>query len=201
VCGDGILNQACGEECDDGNNLPGDGCDPNCRLEGGVLDINGEYAIDVDTTLDTCGFGSGSSSNVMEVVEQTQSSVTVNIPVGGPGGECNRQDFDRMGNTVTRTESSNQTSGDCTILVEVTTSFSFYADNTLTGFEINSLSAAGGDCSGFTLPCEVRLATSGARCSGCFDCFTPLRGSGAARLGLLGSAAGAEIDAPRPPAR
>jgi cysteine-rich repeat protein len=31
VCGNGIVEE--GEECDDGNNIPGDGCDPNCRKE------------------------------------------------------------------------------------------------------------------------------------------------------------------------
>jgi cysteine-rich repeat protein len=31
VCGNGIIEA--GEECDDGNNLNGDGCDANCRLE------------------------------------------------------------------------------------------------------------------------------------------------------------------------
>jgi len=30
-CGNGVLEQ--GEECDDGNNLPGDGCDPVCKKE------------------------------------------------------------------------------------------------------------------------------------------------------------------------
>jgi len=30
-CGDGILDP--GEECDDGNNVNGDGCDENCRIE------------------------------------------------------------------------------------------------------------------------------------------------------------------------
>ena len=33
VCGDGIHVPQC-EECDDGNRVPGDGCDANCRLEG-----------------------------------------------------------------------------------------------------------------------------------------------------------------------
>ncbi len=32
-CGDGIVNQP-SEQCDDGNNDPGDGCDANCQLEG-----------------------------------------------------------------------------------------------------------------------------------------------------------------------
>jgi cysteine-rich repeat protein len=31
VCGDGYLSQ--GEECEDGNTEPGDGCDPDCNLE------------------------------------------------------------------------------------------------------------------------------------------------------------------------
>jgi len=30
-CGNGVLEE--GEECDDGNNLPGDGCDPTCKKE------------------------------------------------------------------------------------------------------------------------------------------------------------------------
>lgn len=31
VCGDGVLDE--GEECDDGNLSPFDGCSPDCRLE------------------------------------------------------------------------------------------------------------------------------------------------------------------------
>jgi cysteine-rich repeat protein len=33
ACGDGINNQSGIEECDDGNVLPGDGCNGNCRVE------------------------------------------------------------------------------------------------------------------------------------------------------------------------
>jgi cysteine-rich repeat protein len=32
VCGDNYRNEE-GEECDDGNTTPGDGCDENCQLE------------------------------------------------------------------------------------------------------------------------------------------------------------------------
>ncbi len=32
-CGDGILQTEYGEECDDGNNVSGDGCDSNCKTE------------------------------------------------------------------------------------------------------------------------------------------------------------------------
>lgn len=32
VCGDGILSPNNGEECDDGNNVDGDGCSANCKL-------------------------------------------------------------------------------------------------------------------------------------------------------------------------
>jgi len=32
-CGDGILQSNYGEECDDGNNISGDGCDPVCKTE------------------------------------------------------------------------------------------------------------------------------------------------------------------------
>ncbi|MFO7639409.1 MAG: DUF4215 domain-containing protein, partial [bacterium] len=42
VCGDGVREGD--EECDDGNRLPGDGCDPSCRFEcgNGRLDPNEE---------------------------------------------------------------------------------------------------------------------------------------------------------------
>ena len=33
TCGDGSLQPACGEQCDDGGRVPGDGCDAACRLE------------------------------------------------------------------------------------------------------------------------------------------------------------------------
>lgn len=32
-CGNGTVEPAFGEECDDGNRIPGDGCDENCHLE------------------------------------------------------------------------------------------------------------------------------------------------------------------------
>jgi len=32
-CGDGILQPAFGEQCDDGNNVPGDGCSATCQIE------------------------------------------------------------------------------------------------------------------------------------------------------------------------
>jgi cysteine-rich repeat protein len=32
-CGDGVVAEAEGEECDDGNNRPNDNCSPNCKHE------------------------------------------------------------------------------------------------------------------------------------------------------------------------
>ncbi len=32
-CGDGVVNASAGETCDDGNNVPGDGCSPTCKIE------------------------------------------------------------------------------------------------------------------------------------------------------------------------
>jgi cysteine-rich repeat protein len=37
TCGDGILQSGCNEECDDGNNVSGDGCSATCQLEFGCL--------------------------------------------------------------------------------------------------------------------------------------------------------------------
>ncbi|CAE7944477.1 unnamed protein product [Symbiodinium sp. KB8] len=48
VCGDGVVLVGNGEECDDGNRVPNDGCDENCRVESG-------YA---------CGIQSGGASSL-----------------------------------------------------------------------------------------------------------------------------------------
>ena len=50
VCGDGIVNLAGGETCDDGNTLDGDGCPSNCRIEAcagpaqGRLTVRAQFA-------------------------------------------------------------------------------------------------------------------------------------------------------------
>src|SRR6185503_15799010 len=36
LCGDGVLQGGCGEECDDSNVLAGDGCSPTCLAEPGL---------------------------------------------------------------------------------------------------------------------------------------------------------------------
>ncbi|KAK9318955.1 hypothetical protein V1517DRAFT_342179 [Lipomyces orientalis] len=33
LCGDGIVQPRLGEQCDDGNNVNGDGCSSNCTIE------------------------------------------------------------------------------------------------------------------------------------------------------------------------
>jgi len=38
MCGDGTIQAACGEQCDDGNTVEGDGCSPTCQIEGPCLD-------------------------------------------------------------------------------------------------------------------------------------------------------------------
>jgi cysteine-rich repeat protein len=45
LCGDGHVNRVAGEQCDDGNTIPGDGCDATCRVE-----RNGQILIVWDTT-------------------------------------------------------------------------------------------------------------------------------------------------------
>lgn len=51
ACGDGTLNAAAGEACDDGNLTPGDGCDESCQIE--------EACIDCDAGADAGSGGSG----------------------------------------------------------------------------------------------------------------------------------------------
>jgi len=65
-CGDGNQNEAADEECDDGNNVDGDGCEANCLLPcgdgtvdpGEECDDGGETATcDDDCTFPLCGDG------------------------------------------------------------------------------------------------------------------------------------------------
>ncbi len=47
ICGDGITQSACGEECDDGNNVDRDGCSPFCQGTCLAGDINGDGLVDI----------------------------------------------------------------------------------------------------------------------------------------------------------
>jgi len=46
-CGDGLVNLDF-EECDDGNNEPGDGCSPSCRVEFCPVEFCGDGVVDLD---------------------------------------------------------------------------------------------------------------------------------------------------------
>jgi cysteine-rich repeat protein len=51
VCGDGVVDA--GEECDDGNTNPDDGCDASCLLECGNGVLNGMEVCDDGNDIDT----------------------------------------------------------------------------------------------------------------------------------------------------
>ena len=56
-CGDGVINVA-GEECDDGNNVSGDGCSSKCKIEcnpGGQELCPTQCGYDGGTVPDGCG--------------------------------------------------------------------------------------------------------------------------------------------------
>lgn len=46
LCGNGVLDP--GEDCEDGNRVPGDGCDPSCHHEFSILDKCGNGILDVE---------------------------------------------------------------------------------------------------------------------------------------------------------
>ena len=189
-CGNGVVEE--GETCDDGDLVPCDGCDENCQPEG-TVDLDGFYALEVSTVADGCGFGSGSASTPMAVQELTPSLVRVDVPIGGAGGACNGQEYTRRGNTLERSETSTQLIGLCSVEVEVTVTLCFSADGGVTGTEVDSLTAVGGDCSAIPLPCTVELAVEGALCRDCFSCGAPFGTPPPPRLGPFAVAAGARV--------
>jgi len=66
-CGDGVVNPAAGEQCEDGNEVDGDGCDSNCTLTAcgnGIVTVGEQCdgagateTCDADCTVRVCGDG------------------------------------------------------------------------------------------------------------------------------------------------
>ena len=56
LCGNGFLQSANGEQCDDGNLVPFDGCSPNCNVEANFNCTSVENQTSVCTPI-TCGNG------------------------------------------------------------------------------------------------------------------------------------------------
>jgi len=54
LCGDGLMNAAAGEECDDGGTVNGDGCTSLCKDEGYCCEQANSYACTGVTTRATC---------------------------------------------------------------------------------------------------------------------------------------------------
>jgi cysteine-rich repeat protein len=57
ICGDGILGNSPGEECDDNNNIDGDGCDSDCKIEDLPVGDNEEPDGGTNTEDGYCGDG------------------------------------------------------------------------------------------------------------------------------------------------
>lgn len=91
VCGDGVIQQGNGEQCDDGNNVNGDGCSLLCLLEvpqaaGATctdgLHNQGEAGID-------CG---GPCSNACPTcVDNIRNQGEENVDCGGPCPSCSKK--------------------------------------------------------------------------------------------------------------
>lgn len=135
-----------------------------------VLEIDGEYQIAVETEIDRCGFGTGSSSTPIDVTENGPNAASVNIPLGGAGGVCAPGPFERVGNLLSRSIVTQQSVGMCVVSVVSTTTLEFFADGSVLGSEGNTLTPVAGDCSAFGGECTVELSLTGAECLGCFDC-------------------------------
>lgn len=96
VCGDGIVQPAIGEVCDDGATIELDGCDSSCRLEGRVLpietamicDVLGndmEFPVRFDVGLSADGTPNG--YHLVSVAEFEFTSEATHMILGLDGGE------------------------------------------------------------------------------------------------------------------
>ncbi len=76
VCGDGYVDVALGEECDDGRRDDGDGCDSDCQREsGGSCDYPGTFVLDAAVSY-SCSF------SIFTVVNFNVSSLSFATPGG-----------------------------------------------------------------------------------------------------------------------
>jgi cysteine-rich repeat protein len=135
VCGNGKLEM--GEQCEDGNLAPNDGCSPTCKLEGGAYDVcptgvivqlDEKIAI-ADTTNGHktgitlgCGLSNGPGV-VYEVMPKSTGTVTVSVNVGGGNGYMAvRSSCDESGTTF----DCKNAQPDATIMVAATKGVPFY---------------------------------------------------------------------------
>ncbi len=77
-CGDGVVQLAAGEQCDDNNNVAGDGCSPTCQIEGNyTTEVESNNTQDIANSVD--GFG-GAVAAIGAVGDVDFFSVTVTVP-------------------------------------------------------------------------------------------------------------------------
>jgi hypothetical protein len=103
-CGDGIINDFRGEECDDGNANPGDGCSPTCRLTTCWNRVRDNMETDIDCGGGACGDGCHEDQLCLVDSDCAGGTCMNNGPVNrcSGGATC----WDRLRN-------SNETDVDC----------------------------------------------------------------------------------------
>jgi cysteine-rich repeat protein len=89
VCGDGVTDVC--EECDDGNNIDGDGCEADCTLPPSSCNF---AMTGSDATPQTQTVGVGCSNNVISDQSPFPWELTVSVPTPITGGDTFMADFD-----------------------------------------------------------------------------------------------------------
>ena len=91
VCGNGMVEP--GEQCDDGNTVAGDCCDPTCQLEPAGAPCTGTNPCFAETTCDGAGVCGGGTPTMATCNDgnacTTADTCAGGVCVGGPGLNCN----------------------------------------------------------------------------------------------------------------
>lgn len=108
VCGDGHLDS--GEQCDDGNNVSGDGCSATCTIEQAPQPVCGNGAVETGEQCDDGNTTSGDGCSSMckheyalqatWAFKSTQTTGTLNCPTGYDTAAVYMQEVDANGNNV-----------------------------------------------------------------------------------------------------
>ena len=93
ACGDGVLNVLAGEECDDGNNVDGDGCQADCTLLA-PLDSCNFVQTGSDAMPQTQTVIMGCAWNITNGQFPFPWELTVSVPAAITGDEMFTADFD-----------------------------------------------------------------------------------------------------------
>jgi hypothetical protein len=162
-----------------GPSEPGTGPLDGDYVLGWAPDVRGDWSVTVETALDTCGIGPGTSPRSMNVVQYARDFVMTPVD---DAEICLGFPLSLSGTSASAMWSGDATDedGDCTVRFMTSFGVSFGTGSYLAA-EDTRIVYVSGDCGGFTTACDWQLVATAEACRECaFECteapvYGPLR--------------------------